>query len=204
MSADRPKPVSWLTALPRAYSESDTSNTPRAEKGGHRPAGRAVLLALIILISSVAPVAIGSVAAAPSGMVGVPDANVHESIPSGQLDALGVTAADFRGSVMSGMHADTLQATITTVAATRGQGAACNDVLDLDPPAYCSAPRLAIQLTDDVHHDGRRVAVPAAALADALDYVPDMAYGVHEDGTEWRRPIQRSGSLVVFETRWRG
>lgn len=143
-----------------------------------------VLVAVVLLVTS----AIAPVVASPSGMVTLPDSNVHENYASGgPPDGLpGVQA--FRGSVMAGKHADTLELTVTTGDRVAGP----------DGEPVGRAGELALIFADDVHHEGRRVAVPAAALRQAFGHVPEAAHGLHESGTTWTAPIEQSGQLAVF------
>ena len=148
---------------------------------------RATVLVAIVLVvtSAIAPVAASS---SPSGMVTLPDSNVHENYASGGPPDGLPSAAAFRGSVMGGKHADTLNVTVTT-----GDRVAGPDGEPVGRPG-----ELALVLRDDVHHDGRRVAVPVAALRKAFGHVPEAAHGLHESGSEWTAPIEQSGQLAVF------
>lgn len=146
-----------------------------------------VVLALVVVVSVVSVGGLSTAsAAAPSGMSGVPDGNVTEDLPS-DVPASWPTAVDLRGGTMTDEHASTLEVEVTTLSRARGLSRA---------PGV--APELALELTDDANHEGRRVAVPRGALVDALGYVPSTAYGLHENGTEWSTPISVVGDSLVF------
>lgn len=154
----------------------------------------ALLLIAIVVLGSVpiAPV-VAAQQDAPSGFVGVPDANIdRDLLLTTDPELLEIIESDFptadelRGSTLTTRGAESLEVTITSWGRATG-----TDPTSLD--------KLAIVLADDVDHGGRKVAIPAAPMIDALGYEPHFAYGLHEDGTTWRRPVTRSGKLLIFE-----
>ncbi|WP_169718999.1 hypothetical protein [Haloplanus natans] len=54
-------------------------------------------------------------------------------------------------------------------------------------------------LKDDTHSQGRRVAIGAGAVKDALGYTPKRVYGTHEDGSKWSRAVTYDAGMLVFE-----
>lgn len=138
----------------------------------------------------------------PSGFVGLPDSAVNADLPTGMPDHAKKKipeVAKLRGSVMTNTGADTLEVTVSTQARAQGKLPDCQ--MPPQTPAYkkhCQEPTPALVLTDDVTHDGRDIALPAAAIEESLGFVPPLAYGVHEDGSTWTAPITRQGSVLVF------
>lgn len=152
-------------------------------------------LVLALVVSPLAPFVMPA-AAAPSGFVGVPDSNVRSDIPAHAQDQL-PNASAFEGSTMTTRGADTLEVTLSTKSRAMGRSVQCSSSSGTRPEA-CTNPEFALVLSDDVVHSGRHVAVPVSALEDALGYVPEMAYGLHETGGRWQTPIQRKGGLAIF------
>jgi hypothetical protein len=144
---------------------------------------------VLVLVLSVVAVVV-PVGAIPAGLVGVPSANVSQDFPAGSDPAL--TAADLEGSVMASQHAESLEVIVTT-------SDRASDYLDDDSALIGQSDGLAIVLRDDVHDTGREVAIDAAAVRQALGYVPERVYGTHENGEEWSSEISYEGGLLVFD-----
>lgn len=175
----------------------------------------AVLAAVLVALSMVAPVAAVSTSPAassapPSGFVTIPDAAVNSDVPSHAQEHF-PDASAFRGSVMTTRGAETLEMTITTETRAMGRSVSCsptssdNQTLDASTagsssqqPETCTDPEFAIILSDDIDHAGRWVAVNATALEEAVGYVPEMAYGLHDSGERWRSSIRRQGRLAIW------
>lgn len=154
----------------------------------------AVAATLLLVTSPISP----AVAAAPGDMTTLPAANVDDTRPSyAQGPTAGVPgAAAFRGSVMTTHGADTLQVDVTTKAAAEGRASACQQASG--KPPFCTSPELALQFTDGVHHEGRRVAIPAAPVIDSLGFVPPAVHIRHSSGDTYTAPVERQGDLLVF------
>ncbi|MFC7047274.1 hypothetical protein ACFQH6_19365 [Halobacteriaceae archaeon GCM10025711] len=151
---------------------------------------KAAVFALLLATSLVAGVIPASAIGAPDGMVGIPDSNVREDLPA-QAGLPGATA--FQGSVMTSRHADTLEVSVTTEGRAFGQAVA-------DQARNGAPPKLAIQLTDNEHSQGRRVALPVEPIRNATGRVPHLAYVSNDEtGEEWALPVERQGSLLVIE-----
>lgn len=153
----------------------------------------AVLAAVLLVVSPLAPfVVISSGSAAPPGFASVPSEQTSEASvtirsgqpqagqlpsqagpPAGVLQKLPKQALD---NVAASRHADTLD---VQFAATQRGG-------------------LAMLLTDDRNPDSRRLAVPASAFEDTMGYRPELAYGLHEDGSQWQRPIDYADGYARF------
>jgi hypothetical protein len=153
----------------------------------------ALALAMALVFSAVAPFAFATSAAAlPSGLVGVPDSNVSEDVPVGSKPA--VRATELQGSVMASEHAETLEVVITTPERARDYLAASGANV-----GGAGESGLSLVLRDDVHSQGRTVAIDAGAVRQALGYTPEQVYGTHEDGSEWSSRVSYEGGLLVFE-----
>ena len=146
---------------------------------------------LLLVVSVVGPPAVAG--ASSSGMVGVPDSNIHEDLPA--QAQFGLDRSALTGSVMASSHAETLEVTVTT--RSRAQDHAAVDV-PAPPRGPNADPELALIFADNESHAGRTVAIPKAALRDQLGYLPDSAFGYHDSGDEWTAPISSSGELVTF------
>jgi hypothetical protein len=125
-----------------------------------------------------------------SGMVGVPDANVSEDYPAGSTPPLG--ASELEGSVMASDHAETLEVIVTSPDRA-------SDYLNDSAVLSGGSSDVALVLRDDTHSAGRKVAIDAAAVREALGFVPERAYGTHEDGSEWSSSVEYEGGLLVFD-----
>ena len=147
-----------------------------------------VLLALLLVASLAGPF-VASAAAVPSGMVTIPDANVSEDVPVGS-DAP-INESRLEGNVMASEHAESLQVVATTPERAE-------DYLENGSVAGSSGS-LTLVLKDDTHSQGRRVAIGAEAVRDAIGYTPRRVYGTHEDGTKWSRPVEYDAGMLVFE-----
>jgi hypothetical protein len=164
-----------------------------------------VLVAVLVVAPTVGPylaVSASATAGPPSGMVGVPDSNVNDKIPEHARNKIPGGSA-WEGSVMTTEGAATMGVDVTTVAAVKGRANACRKgggILNKNPP-FCEDPRLALNFSDFEDHDGRRVAVNASALVDALGYRPDLAHVEHSSGATYTVPIFYSGGLATWEIR---
>ncbi|RDZ43957.1 hypothetical protein C5B86_10090 [Haloferax sp. Atlit-19N] len=145
-----------------------------------------MLLVAMILVSTLAPF-VGVATAAPSGLVGVPDANVSEDFPVGTNPPL--RAADLEGSVMASDHAESLEVIATTPG--RASGYVNGTTV--------GGGEVVLVLRDDVHSTGRTVAIDAGAVRDALGYTPERIYGTHDDGSEWSSPVRYDAGLLLFD-----
>lgn len=130
----------------------------------------------------------------PPGMATVPDGQINSNIPQHARNKLPEAAA-FRGKTLSNAHAASLSVELTTAGVVQGRSAACSRP---NPPKHCDDLQLALNFTDNQHHDGRTVAVPANALVDALDYRPETAYGRHENGTKWTSTIRYEDGYATW------
>jgi len=155
---------------------------------GHGERAVNVLVA-VLLVASLAGPFVATAAAVPSGMVTIPDANVSEDVPVGS-DAP-INASRLEGNVMASEHAETLRVVVTTPNRA-------SDYLDNGSVAGSSGS-LTLVLKDDTHSEGRRVAIGAEAVRDALGYTPERVYGTHEDGSKWSRPVEYEAGMLVFE-----
>jgi len=176
------------------YAPARIDSTWRNPPGDGDRVSHAATIAVVALViaGSFAPVfAAGTADARPSGFVGVPDTNVNADLPGG-VD-VGVNVSDLRGSTMATDHASTLDVTLTTTDRAA-------DYLDNSSAVVgADSGDLALVLSDEVNHEGREVALPLSAVKGALGHVPDLVHGVHDDGTEWTRPVQEESGLLVFE-----
>ncbi|WP_435065947.1 hypothetical protein [Halobaculum sp. EA56] len=147
----------------------------------------AVVTVLLIVVSGMPLSPVGTASAAPSGMVGLPDSNVVVDVPAGSDVP---DEAAWQGDVMATDYASSLEVTITT--ADRAESLTNGTTVG-------TGDDVALVLRDDVHHQGRRVALPRAAVNNTLGYVPERVYGMHESGEEWSRSVKRQGNFVIFE-----
>ncbi|MHB9286777.1 PQQ-binding-like beta-propeller repeat protein [Halobacteriales archaeon Cl-PHB] len=147
----------------------------------------ALLLALLaVLAPVVGVVAIGPATAAPSGMVTISDSQIDSELPPNT--PMGDVASRLKDAgVLTTAHAETLSVTVTNPGRAKKY---------TDGSVFGGGP-VAIVLTDDVNDEGRQVAIPKAVLKDTLGYVPDAAYGTHEDGSRWMRQTQVEGDYVL-------
>ncbi|MCO8267432.1 hypothetical protein NKF06_12750 [Haloferax sp. AB510] len=145
-----------------------------------------VLLVAMIVASILVPF-VGVSAAVPSGLVGVPDANVSEDFPVGSEPSL--RATDLEGSVMASDHAESLEVIATTPG--RASGYVNGTTV--------GGGEVVLVLRDETHSTGRTVGIDAGALREALGYTPERIYGTHDDGTEWSAPVRYEGGLLLFD-----
>jgi hypothetical protein len=152
---------------------------------------RLLTLALVVALA-VAPgvgiVLVGDAAAAPSGMVGVPDDRITEDLPSDYSGRL--RAADLRGEVMASEHASTLDVVVTTPSRAESY---------TENAQVVSSGEVALVLIDDSNSDGRRIALPAAPMREAFGSLPERVYGVHEGGERWSSSAEVVDTSLVFE-----
>ncbi|WP_256288787.1 hypothetical protein [Halobellus inordinatus] len=144
------------------------------------------LVALLLLTSVLAGAATPALAQS-SGYVGVPDSNITEDLPAGS--SVGLAPSDLEGSVMASDHADSLQVVITTP----------ERASDYVSSSQVGSGDLALVFKDDSEHQGRTVAVPSDAIRQAVGHVPNVVYGVHEDGDEWSSQVRAENGLLYFE-----
>lgn len=155
---------------------------------------------------------VGTAAAAgagpPSGMVGIPDGNVADIRADGI--ARNVTESDLEGAVYVSDRAATTEVSLVTIeqADEIARGASPSDVAH---EAVCSSPAagknprfecdrsMALVISDDVHHEGRRVAVRTSVIREALGWVPEsLTIANNETGEQWRAPASvKDGWLVA-------
>lgn len=183
-----------LAVTTRARIKVDYTPSPRAGAKQF-----VAVLAVLVVVGSTIPLPVAATGA-PDGMVGVPDAAVTDGRPAhAQGNGPGGVPgpAAFRGSVMTTHGADSLQVDVTTKAATKGRANACQNPGKATPP-HCENPEIALNLTDDVNHEGRRVAIPAAPIVENLGHEPGLAYVEHESGNTYSVPVERQGNLLVF------
>ncbi|MEA5387231.1 hypothetical protein VB779_09325 [Haloarculaceae archaeon H-GB11] len=146
---------------------------------------RGTTLAILLIVASLAGAFPVGSASAQSGMVSIPDSNIHD-VTNGTAP---VSRSDLSGSVMTTDHAETLEVSITT--GNRSMGPNATRLGDGED--------LVLVFSDDVHDAGRTVAVPAGAVREALGYRPAVVYGYNSDGSEWESRVRAEGNLYVFE-----
>ncbi|NEU56757.1 hypothetical protein [Halorussus sp. MSC15.2] len=172
---------------------------------------RSLALVALLLVSTLAGVVPTATAGGPpSGMVAVSETNINDIRPSGV--ATNVSEADLDGAVYVSGHASTTEVDLVTDAQADeiAKGASPSDVAQ---EAVCSSPAagknpqfdcsrdesMSLVISDDVHHDGRRVAVRAGVIKDAFGYVPEyLAIANNETGETWQSPVTvRDGWIVA-------
>lgn len=186
-----------MAAYARACVESSSGKPPQwrvvtavAKQLPHErrepllPRWRVVTAVALVFALTLAPVAAltstAAVSAAPSGMVGVPSSNVgfpDQASNGGDRVGERIPADAAAWGIMTDAHASDLRASID-----RGADGS-----------------LRVTLTDDVNHEGRRVAVDAATLADSHGSRPAFAFGAHSSGSTWRAPIEYQDGAAVFD-----
>jgi hypothetical protein len=147
-------------------------------------------LAVILVLAPIVPfAAVGPAAAAPAGMATIPDANVAEDVPDGETLAL--SASELEGGVVASDHADSLEVILTTAdhAPTVMNG----------DTASVTGDGMAVVLRDDTESAGRKVAIDAEKLQEALGYRPQAIHGTHEDGSEWTASAEYVDGYLVFD-----
>jgi hypothetical protein len=151
----------------------------------------AALIASLIVVSSLGGVAIAPADAQTSGtegMLALGDAQVSEDVPA---DAdLPIRASDLKGAVYASDYADTLEVVLTTPERAEEYMGENASVLADD--------EIAIVLRDDQVSEGRDVAIDLEVLEAGVGFVPEVAYGTHEDGERWTSPIERDGTVGRF------
>ena len=151
----------------------------------------AALIASLIVVSSLGGVAIAPADAQTSGtegMLALGDAQVSEDVPA---DAnLPIRASDLEGAVYASDHADTLEVVLTTPERAEAYMGENASVLADD--------EIAIVLRDDEVSDGRDVAIDLDVLEEGVGFVPEVAYGTHEDGERWESAIEPDGTVGRF------
>lgn len=156
---------------------------------------RAVLLSVVLLLSTVAPFAATAAAAstsAPDGFVGVPAENVGPPDHANAPDTAGP-------SVGAGPTSDLGPPGDLPTSASTWDVLASDHAGDLTVEVGTTADgRLALRLGDSVNHAGREVAVDAETLVDALGYRPEVVSGLHESGERWTATVEYDGSHAVF------
>jgi len=180
----------------------------------------ALALVAVLLVSAVAgAVALAGGAAAasppsetptpPSGMVAVADDDISDLRPSAVRG--NVTAGDLAGSVFVSEHAATTEVDIVTrtqaaeVAngaspSKAAQNAVCGSPAAGKNPVFDCNPKLSLVISDDVHHEGRRVALDADVVESALGYVPKrLAVANNETGETWTAPASVDDGYLVTD-----
>jgi hypothetical protein len=147
----------------------------------------AILLTVMLLVPGLAPVATAQ--SAPSGFVGVPNENISADMPDGESPP--IPASDLEGEVMASQYASTLDVTLTTPERAEQLMAGDGTVVGNGD--------VALLLSDDTNHDAREVALPSAAIEDALGYTPMEVRGYHESGDQWTRQVENRNGYLVFE-----
>jgi len=150
----------------------------------------AALIASLIVVSSLGGVAIAPADAqtGTDGMLALGNAQVSEDLPA---DAdVPIRASDLEGAVYASDHADTLEVVLTTPERAEEYMSANASVLADD--------EIAIVLRDDEVSDGRDVAIDLEVLETGVGFVPEVAYGTHEDGERWESAIEREGTVGRF------
>ncbi|WP_276298798.1 hypothetical protein [Halorussus lipolyticus] len=164
-------------------------------------AGRGTTLALVALLlaSAVAPSLLAGTAAAsvsstpemPPGFVSIPDQNVEQGTPASE--SFPYRAANMTdGDVLASAHASTTEVVLTTpedAEQTLGPNTTVADGLG----------NLAIVIRDDSVHEGRRIAIRASEVRDALGYLPNRIAGVHEGGSRWSERVTTTSGYIVAE-----
>ncbi|WP_435145932.1 hypothetical protein [Halobaculum sp. P14] len=144
---------------------------------------------LLVATAALGPIGFAaSAAAAPDGFVTLPDSNVQEDLPVGTSASL--RASDLEGSVMASSHASSLQVVVTTPDRASSY---------VNGTTVGGGGGVALIFMDDTNHQGRRVAVPADAVREAVGHVPEVVHGVHEDGSSWTSPVDARNGLLIFE-----
>jgi hypothetical protein len=159
----------------------------------------ASVLVVLVVVSSVAGVGVaglaGASSSAPAGFESVPDQATSNDVPTSQSLP---GAAELTDSVAVNRSAETTSVSVTTEAAAQGVVSECSGV-DQVEPAFCSEPRLTLNISDDQRHQGREVAVPRQALVDAVGEVPETVNGVNnETGEQWSATTSVKDGYVVF------
>lgn len=186
---------------------------------GHTSVRALVLVALVVLSVFAPMVALGagvasaapSSAAPPAGLVGVDSSNIDDIRP-GSVPT-DVSADDLSNAVYTSKHASTTEVDIVTgsQAGAVARGASPADIAGervcananaaaRNPAIECdTGAQLALVISDDVHHEGRTVAVRTSVVEEALGFVPEtIAVANNETGETWRSPAEvRDGWLVA-------
>ena len=147
----------------------------------------AILLTVMLLVPGLAPVATAQ--SAPSGFVGVPNENISADMPDGESPP--IPASDLEGDVLASQYASTLDVTLTTPERAEQLMAGDGTVVGNGD--------VALLLSDDTNHGAREVALPGAAIEDALGYTPMEVRGYHESGDQWTRSVENRNGYLVFE-----
>lgn len=152
----------------------------------------AVVLAALIMVSTVAPAlaagAVGATSSSPSGMVGLADDQVTSNIPQHAQDRIPSSANAW--NPQTGAHATDMTVEITTESAMLGKANSPNFDQSTDD--------VVLEWTDNRNHEARTVAVDASTLEQAVGHRPTMAYGVHESGDTWSRPITYENGMATW------
>jgi len=148
----------------------------------------ATLIASLIVASVLAGALPAAAASGPEGMLALGDAQVSEDIPEGA--DMPIRASDLEGAIYASEHADTLEVVLTTPERA--------DPYLGDNASVLADDEIAIVLRDDEVHEGRDVAVDLDVLEAGVGFVPEVAYGTHEDGERWESAIERDGTVGRF------
>lgn len=155
----------------------------------------ALALALVLLVSTFSGIVPTTASAAP-GMVGVADDNIESHVPQHAQDKM-PSASEFRGNVMTSDGASTMHVDIVTEAQAKGVN--CQQASK--SPQCDGEPKIALELTDDVTHDGRTVAVPKDVVESQLGYTPQMVTIKHSSGDTYTAPVRAEGRLLKFDVK---
>ena len=149
------------------------------------------MFAFVLVCSPVASIGlVGTATATPSGMATIPDTAISEDVPSGA--SIPLSASELRGGgVMASDHAGSLEVVLTTADHAES-------IMGPDGAAV-SGDGMALVLRDDEHSAGRRVAVDAGKLKQALGYTPEAIYGTHENGEQWTASAEYVDGYLVFD-----
>lgn len=150
-----------------------------------------VVLLLASTLAGVVPVAATSTDSVPSGFVGLPDENIKQGTPpSAEFPFRAQNLTD--GDVLASAHASTTEFILTTPDAA-------SEELGPNATATRGVGNLAIVVRDDAVHEGRRIAIRASEVRDALGFLPSRVQGVHEDGSTWSKPVTTSSGYIVVD-----
>jgi hypothetical protein len=149
------------------------------------------LAVALVVLAGIPAGSISAVAAdsGPSGMSAVPDGNIDVDVPDGQTPA--IPAESLRGATYAGSNASSMSVTVTTPDRAEGLVGSNANLI--------GAGDLALILSDDQHHAGREVALPAGAVHEQLGYTPKQVRGVHSSGSTWTREVAYENGYLVFE-----
>lgn len=163
--------------------------------------GAAVTLALLTVLSVLAPFAVSPAAAdpgPPDGLDAVPAENVGPPDHANAPDSAGPPSGGGNGNGGGPPSVAGPPADVPTDAAAWGVRAS-DHAGDLTVEVGTTEDgRLALRLGDSVNHEGRTVAVDAETLTDALGYRAEEVSGVHESGERWTADLRYEDGYALF------